>query len=111
MPAMNSDYSPWKVLSADVVLGIGTEGWILDDEVSEDAFDRVFTYEVGFSTPFASRPVVHVGLTGFDIDHCSSSRLTLAVERVTTDGFIVRLTTWRSSRVYGARFQWIAIGA
>lgn len=111
MQGMTTEYLPWKVLSADVNLGVGTDGWILDEEVPEDAFDRAFTYEVNFAAPFASKPVVHVGLTGFDIDRCSSARLTLAVERVTTDGFIVRLTTWRSSRVYGARFQWIAIGA
>jgi hypothetical protein len=55
--------------------------------------------------------VVHLGLTGFDLEQWSSSRLTLSVVTVSELGFVARLTTWRSSRVYSATFQWFAVGA
>lgn len=108
---MNSEYLPWKVLSAEVNVGMGSEGWSLDAVSDEDSPDRTYEVEVAFSTPFAAPPVVHLGLTGFDLEQWSSSRLTLSVLTVSESGFTARLTTWRSSRVYGATFRWLAIGA
>lgn len=108
---MNPDYLPWNVLAAEVTVGIGSDDWCLDTVSEEDAPDRTHDVEVSFSTPFAAPPVVHLGLTGFDLEQWSSSRLTLSVVTVSESGFTARLTTWRSSRVYRATFQWLAVGA
>ena len=64
-------------------------------------------FEVAFSAP----PVVHLGLTGFDMDQRDSSRLSLTVGEVTAEGFVAKIATWEFSRVYGVEFNWLAIGA
>ena len=108
---MNSDYLPWKVLAAEVTVGIGSEGWSLDAVSEEESPDRTYEVEVAFSIAFAAPPVVHLGLTGLDLEQWSRSRLRLSVVTVSESGFVARLTTWRSSRVYSVTFQWFAVGA
>lgn len=108
---MNPEYLPWKMLAAEVTVGTGSEDWSLDAVSEEDSPDRTYEVAVSFSSPFSAPPVVHLGLTGFDLEQWSSSRLNLSVVGVTESGFTARLTTWRSSRVYRASFQWLAVGA
>jgi len=105
--------SPWKVLSAQVSVGVLTEGWQLNhiDDASADA-PRIcsFPVEVTFDTPFSAAPVVHLGLTGFDIDQRDSARITLKAENIGPGGFHATITTWAGTRVYGVELQWLAIG-
>ncbi len=108
---MNSDLLPWKVLADEVALGIESTGWNLSEYSEDESPERNFTMEISFSSPFLSPPVMQLGLTGFDIDQCSSSRILLTAESVTSNGFVAKLSTWRSSRVYSVAFQWLAIGA
>ncbi|QIF03116.1 H-type lectin domain-containing protein [Roseimicrobium sp. ORNL1] len=106
--------SPWKVLSSHVSAGVLTEGWQLNtiEDADGDA-PRICTFEVPvtFDAPFYAPPVVQLGLTGFDIDQRDSARLTLKAESITSAGFVATITTWAGTRVYGAEFQWLAIGA
>ena len=108
---MNLDYLPWNILSATVVVGTETEDWNLAIPADEEDPVRCFSLEVYFANPFKTPPVVHLGLTGFDIDQCSSGRIKVVAEAVTTDGFLAKISTWRSSRVYSVEFNWLAIGA
>ncbi len=108
---MNYDYLPLNILSATVVVGTETEGWNLAESATEEAEARYFLVEVYFSTSFSTPPVVQIGLTGFDIDQCSSARVSLAAEAISCDGFTARISTWRSSRVYSVEFNWMAVGA
>ena len=103
---------PWKTPSTTVNVGQLTEGWTLatPPAVYRDE-TRVFRFAVHFSAPFAAPPVVHLGLTSFDIDHRDTSRLTLAATKITKAGFIAEITTWRETRVYSAAFSWLALGA
>lgn len=101
---------PLKTLSSTVCIGHETEGWNLDAPAKYSDADRAFDFEVQFASPFSATPVVNVGLTGFDIDQCSSSRLRLNLVSINESGFRVQLSTWRDSRVYSTDFQWIAIG-
>ncbi len=101
---------PLKTLSSSVCIGWQTEGWNLDAAADDTEADRTFDFEVPFATPFSAPPVVHVGLTGFDIDQCSSGRLRLILVSITETGFRVQLSTWCDSRVYSTDFQWLAIG-
>ncbi len=59
---------PWKILSATHGAGVLTPGWNLADPVTLPEESRFFVVDVAFASPFASPPVVHLGLTGFDID-------------------------------------------
>jgi len=103
---------PWKSLSASLQLGVQTEGWNLA-EPPEDGVDdaRVFRFNVYFAAPFVSPPVVHLGLTGFDIDQRDSSRVNLHASEITPTGFVAEISTWRDSRVYSVAFSWLALGA
>ena len=103
---------PWKTLSATVHVGSLVEGWNLatpPDGKCEDC--RVFRYTVGFSSPFDAAPVVHLGLTGFDLDQRDSNRLSLTATEITGAGFIAEISTWRETRVYAVAFSWLAVGA
>lgn len=108
---MNDSLLPLKTLSSTVCVGFETEGWNLDSPAGEGDPDRVFDYEVFFEAPFSMPPVVQLGLTGFDLDQCSSNRLKINLVSVTEGGFHVQLSTWNDSRVYSADFQWLAIGS
>jgi hypothetical protein len=104
--------NPWKSLSATVRLGTLTEGWNLTTPPAEGADEiRVFRFKVYFGAPFDEPPVVHLGLTGFDIDQRDGKRLTINATEITATGFIAEIATWRETRVYSVAFSWLALGA
>lgn len=107
---MYSSAVPWKVLSSSVAVSVLTEGWNLADMAPDEEDIRSFTVEVYFNSPFLAVPVVQVGLTGFDIDQRDSARLTVKAGRITESGFQAVISTWASTRVYAASFNWLAIG-
>lgn len=108
---MYSSTVPWKVLSANVGVGILTPGWTLDVVYPDFAEPRSFVLDVVFDSPFSTIPVVHLGLTGFDMDRRESSRITVKAMNVTEFGFQAVISTWDASRVFSAEFNWLAIGA
>jgi hypothetical protein len=107
---MSTEYTPWKILSATASAGLLTEGWNLSEAPDDVETCRQFTLTVPFATPFFFPPVVHAGLTGFDIDQGTSSRLAVTVTNITSEAFDVVLTTWQNTLVYSAEISWIAIG-
>jgi hypothetical protein len=110
-PTMYSSSVPWNILSANVGVSILTDGWNLADAAEFDPEDvRTFTIEVAFDSPFTAAPVVHLGLTGFDIDQRDASRITLKTAAITESGFQAVISTWSSTRVYAVDFSWVAIG-
>ena len=108
---MYSSSVPWKVLSSNVGVGILTAGWTLDVVYPGIAEPRTFVLDVVFDSPFSTIPVVHLGITGFDMDRRESSRLTLKAENVTEFGFQAVVSTWDASRIFSVDFNWLAIGA
>ena len=103
---------PWKSLSASLQLGVLTEGWNLAEPPADGAGDaRVFRFTVFFAAPFDAPPVVHLGLTGFDIDQRDSSRLSLYATEISTTSFVAEIGTWRDTRCYSVEFSWLAFGA
>jgi hypothetical protein len=109
---MNNGIMPWKILSATVEVGTDSEGWNLAEPSHEKAEEpRVFSYDVRFDFPFHSPPVVHVGLTGFDIDQRHTARLDLKAVEISTIGFKAEILTWSDSRIYSVDFGWLAVGA
>ena len=108
---MSQDIHPWSFLSASVGVGILTDGWNLAEPYQPDEGGRSFVTDVVFDAPFGWRPLVNLGMTGFDIDERGSSRVTLSAEEVTAYGFRARISTWSNTRVYSVEFNWLAIGA
>ena len=112
---MFAETVPWKMLSATTGLGVLTDGWNLAEPIGEtDEPDslpaRQFTTEITFASAFAAPPVIHLGLTGFDMEGHESARITLKTEAITAEGFRVTVGTWWASRVYAVEFSWLAIG-
>ena len=102
----------WKALSATVQVGTLTEGWTLATPAPAAGDEiRVLRCAVYFSAPFDAPPVVHLGLTGFDLDQRDASRLTLTATEITNTGFVAEIGTWRETRVYSVGFSWLALGA
>lgn len=102
---------PWNVLSSRLGVGVLTEGWTLDAMGMETNDACTFRTAVVFATPFASIPVVQLGLTGFDLDQRDSARITLQAENITATGFEAVISTWAGTRVFAVEFNWLAIGA
>jgi hypothetical protein len=103
---------PWKSLSAAVQIGVLTEGWTLASPPADsDEEVRVFRFQVFFAEPFVNPPIVHLGLTGFDMDQRDSNRLTLNATDISTTGFVAEVSTWRETRIYSVAFSWLALGA
>lgn len=106
---MENFVQPWKTLSATLGLGVLSKGWNLDT-CSAPHEARMYSVEVAFSDPFVNPPVVHAGLTGFDLDKDCSSRLSLKIAQITGCGFVANICTWGDTRVYSVEFSWLAIG-
>ncbi len=109
---MNQSMQPWKSLSASLQIGTLTDGWNLAAPNAESPDEpRVFRYAVYFAQPFDAAPIVHLALTGFDLDQRDSNRLSLRAVEITPAGFIAEVGTWRETRVYSVAFSWLALGA
>lgn len=103
---------PWKSLSATVKVGNLTQGWNLATPPSEYRDEiRAFRFKINFSTAFEAPPLVHLGLTGLDIDQRDTSRVNVIASEITKTGFTAIITTWRETRVYSVSFSWLALGA
>jgi H-type lectin domain len=107
---MTSDYIPWKILSAKAQMGVLTEGWNLSEPASDPDGCRQFSLSVSFAYPFSYPPVVHIGLTGFDMDQSTSPRISASVTNISSEGFAIVLTTWQNTLVYSAEVDWLAVG-
>ncbi|MCB6179185.1 H-type lectin domain-containing protein [Rhodobacter sp. Har01] len=65
---------------------------------------------VSFAEAFAQVPAVTVGLTMWDMDHKTNSRVDLTAEDVTVKGFKLVFKTWGDTRIARVRADWMAIG-
>jgi hypothetical protein len=63
-----------------------------------------------FKEPFLGPPAVTVGISMWDIDHKTNSRVDISAENVTAMGFEIVFRTWADTRVARIRADWIAIG-
>jgi hypothetical protein len=63
-----------------------------------------------FREPFLGPPVVTVGISMWDIDRKTNSRVDITAENVTATGFEIVFRTWGDTRIARIRADWIAIG-
>lgn len=71
---------------------------------------REVRQQQAFKEPFLSLPAVTVGISMWDIDHKSNSRVDVSAENVTIKGFEIVFRTWADTRVARIRADWMAIG-
>ncbi|PSL17674.1 H-type lectin domain-containing protein [Shimia abyssi] len=65
---------------------------------------------IRFSQKYRVPPVVHVGLSLWDIDSQNNIRAEVVAEEVTNLGFHLVFRTWGDSRVARVRMSWMSIG-
>jgi len=71
---------------------------------------REHRHLVGFRANFETPPVVHLGLSMWDIDMASNQRVDITADEVTAQGFTIVFRTWGDTRVARVRADWLAIG-
>ena len=63
-----------------------------------------------FETSFTDMPSVLIGISMWDIDHKTNSRVDISAEAITETGFEIVFRTWGDSRIARIRAGWTAIG-
>jgi hypothetical protein len=106
--ALMSSIAPLNFLSATLVLDTSLEGWTLLDP-SKDGV-RAFRYEVVFSRPFLTFPVVHVGIVGLDVSNSDNLRVRVRALGITANGFTLQAETWLNTKIWSVETSWLAIG-
>lgn len=108
---LNSSLIPFKVCSSVVSLDQYLPDWTLA-EIDTDATlePRSFVQYIPFDSPFANVPLVHAGITGFDIDNRDTGRLSVGIEGISNSGFNIVVQTWMNTRVYKVEVSWFALG-
>jgi hypothetical protein len=109
--SMDSGLIPLKMCSAVVMLDQYQPGWTLAQiEPGEISGRRSFEYYIHFDQSFSNVPLVHCGISGFDIDNQDTIRLSVSIAKITSDGFKIVIQTWLHTCVYGVEISWIALG-
>jgi hypothetical protein len=102
---------PFKMCSSTLSLDQFVEDWTLSRfEGEPDPAPKTYECWIGFDSPFSNVPLIQVAVAGFDIDNRDTARLRVKAERVTVNGFMLVIETWRHTCVYGVDVSWLAIG-
>ncbi len=102
---------PLTMSSALAVFDQFAPDWRLAEPGEDDGDSpREYRSYVAFATPFANIPMVHAGISGFDIDNRDTARLRVRAEAISAEGFELCISTWRQTRVYQVEISWIALG-
>lgn len=72
--------------------------------------DRKASLTIAFQTPFATPPVITLGLAGIDSAHDQNLRFWLSAHDITTTGFRVEFSTWADTHIARAAVSWHALG-
>lgn len=99
---------PLKIAASVLHLDSTLPGWKLLDPAGDTR--RTFVTRVSFAQPFNVAPVVHAGISGFDIENIDAARTRLRVTAVDATGFDVELETWLGTRIWSVDVSWLAIG-
>ena len=65
---------------------------------------------VTFAQPFTAVPSILIGISMWDMDHKTNSRVDIHAEAITMTGFEIVFRTWGDSRIARIRAEWTAIG-
>jgi hypothetical protein len=99
-------FAPAKVQTGTVLYNYSvTPGWPMTSGTGH----RPFSAKISFPQPFREPPTVTVALTGLDSDHRVNTRITIAAENVTKEGFTLSALTWADSIIYGVWGIWLAL--
>lgn len=72
--------------------------------------DREIRMLIKFSESFVTPPAVMVGMSMWDIDAATNSRIDISSENVTEKDFEIVFSTWGDTKVARIRADWTAFG-
>ncbi|EAQ14883.1 hypothetical protein RB2654_19908 [Maritimibacter alkaliphilus HTCC2654] len=72
--------------------------------------DREIRMLIPFSEKFVTAPAVMVGMSMWDIDAETNSRIDISSDNVTPENFEIVFHTWGDTKVARIRADWIAFG-
>jgi hypothetical protein len=100
---------PLNLLSGVEKLSYLAENWTLRGACSSGK-NRQFVFQVVFERPFATTPILHLGIVGLDISNEDYSRLTVRAEGLGPEGFNLVAETWFDSQIFRVDVSWLALG-
>lgn len=103
-----SNIVPLAMISAVTSLDSSLDGWTLLDVPASEP--RVFRYDVAFDQPFPARPLVHLSISGIDVENHDCARLRAHPVDIRPDGFTIHLETWLNTRIWSVDVSWLAVG-
>jgi hypothetical protein len=104
----DSPVLPLKIAASVARFTHSDAGWTLLEPGSDRA--RSYAARVEFEQPFTQAPIVHAGLSGFDIENGDAARVKLKLCAVRPEGFDVEVETWFETRIWSLDVSWLAIG-
>ncbi|MCF8240427.1 MAG: H-type lectin domain-containing protein [Melioribacteraceae bacterium] len=69
---------------------------------------RTFTIDVVFEKKFDSRPEIVLTVNELDAEAQNNVRYRVEAKAVSSEGFLLTITTWGDSKVYGVGGNWLA---
>lgn len=75
----------------------------------ENEGSRSFTVEVRFAKKFTKKPEILLSVTALDANTKGNVRYEVEPSFVSTEGFILKVSTSGDSKIYGLDGQWMAI--
>jgi H-type lectin domain len=84
------------------------EGWTL----GEGTGSRSAIIFVKFDKPFTETPTVMVSLTGQSsmAGKNNETNVSVSAERVSRDGFVIKVSTWGETKLLAVYGSWLALG-
>jgi len=104
----------WRIRTHRMGIDRGTQ-LLFSDFVTDGAMwtgegDREIRMTVKFTERFVSPPAVMVGMSMWDIDAATNSRIDISAENITETDFEILFHTWGDTKVARIRADWIAFG-
>lgn len=65
---------------------------------------------VDYGLTFIEPPMIHVGLSMWDVSNEANMRMQVGAEEIEDSGFTVSLRTWGDTRIARVAVSWLAIG-
>lgn len=97
-----------RVQSGDYSADVSSEGWALNG----GSGNRTHMIFVSFPDGFTDPPKVSLSITKMDSapGKDGNMRISVKADKITRDGFVIKINTWGDSRVAGVEGNWVAVG-
>lgn len=93
------------------VVETGSVSLVKDPILSKEGHgDKIVGKKILFEEPFKAIPKIFPSITAFNLDRGFEARLEVTVDSVTKNEAEITIRTWRESRAYYVRIEWLAIG-